>query len=180
MGRTKRGPPTCSGPFGIVGRRLPLWSGPLFLVQCFVFVVGAGNQAVDSPVYELGSDLEWVAAGNYDVGDLFWLDRAQTISHAQDLGGIDGEAGCWLFTPLDHGGGMQVSCLTTVKVNRVSALPTHGPDAPSVLRDRGIHCILSKYTTATSTGTYGAFIHRRIRTDDSLGGPPAGRGGLRD
>src|ERR1700730_10015281 len=56
-----------------------------------MLVLERGALALDEEVFDVGSNFEWVAIGDDDVGDFAGFDGAHLIGYAKNLGGIDGD-----------------------------------------------------------------------------------------
>src|SRR5579864_1031149 len=61
----------------------------VFFVEGFVLVVQGRKLAFDKKVADLGGQLQGIAGGDDDVGDLAGVEGADLIGEAQDLGGVE-------------------------------------------------------------------------------------------
>src|SRR5712691_7788324 len=70
---------------------LRLWPVEVFFVERFLLVVERGELAFDEEIAHFGRELERIAGGDDDVGDLAGVERADLIGETQDLGGVTGD-----------------------------------------------------------------------------------------
>src|ERR1700722_1331771 len=66
------------------------WLRPLAIlfVEVAMFVVGAGELALDDEVAHLRLELEWISVGHDDVGEFSRLEGAELIGQAENLRGV--------------------------------------------------------------------------------------------